>query len=162
MIGSTCYIISRPCSSNPFCQDLQVCSQRGLLGVLPHGSLSLKDMEADYGVKFAELVKKSLLDFCTPLGAEQPDMALYRRIVASTVAVFGDGAILKAMSFLREALPAAFIIARDTCHVQRIATGEPIKRDGLFGERWKLIFAGQGGLFPAIQASAAYLQKKKF
>ncbi|CAE7367846.1 unnamed protein product [Symbiodinium natans] len=44
-------------------------------------------------------------------------------------AVIADGAVQKALKLLRFALPNVALIARDSCHVQRIAASDPLKRD---------------------------------
>ena len=80
----------------------QACTHRGLLSVHANYSKSLGDLEQDYGVKFAAFLKKALVDFCTCLGERQHDTDLYTHIVENIVGIYGDGAVQKSLSYLRE------------------------------------------------------------
>ena len=113
---------------------------------------SLNVLEDDKGEVMAKSVQECMRNFATTADGAV-DNALYQHMVQHVHSIFADGAVQKTLALLQVALPNVAIVNRDTCHVQRIATGDPLKRDAVFGERWKQIMAGQGGLFPAIRSS---------
>ena len=87
------------------------------------------------------------------MAADKPDLSLFEHIVKTTHSFFADGFVQKSLKFLKVALPNIAVVGRDSCHLQRIATGDPLKRDAIMGLRFQSIMGGQGALFPTIQAS---------
>ncbi|CAE7401903.1 unnamed protein product [Symbiodinium natans] len=134
-------------------------TRRGVLWVesLSADDGDLKDMEDDYGERVTQSIRNAIKQVCGE------DTELFQHVVNRVNGVIADGAVQKALKLLRFALPNVGVIARDSCHVQRIATSDPLKRDsctlpkwdfsGGMGQRWRVIMAAEGGLFPAVQAS---------
>ena len=54
---------------------------------------------------------------------------------------------------LRVGLPRVRLVGKDSAHTIRIATGDPVKRDALLGDRWDQLMAA-GGLVHTVLSSA--------
>ena len=128
---------------------LQVGTQRGVLWVENMASveLDIERLQDDYGERVCRSVKRCLEKFCGE------DRELLRHIIEHTHSMFGDGALQKSLSMLRVGLPHLHLVAKDTAHTIRIATGDPVKRDALLGEQWEQLMAA-GGLVHTVLSSA--------
>ena len=101
----------------------------------------LKDMEDDYGERVTQSIRNAIKQVCGE------DTELFQHVVNRVNGVIADGAVQKALKLLRFALPNVGVIARDSCHVQRIATSDPLKRDSCTLPKWDFsCFQRQGQL----------------
>ena len=127
----------------------------GLLGCIQclRGS-TLEELADDYAERASKEVLALLEHFCTPLGDDSKDTALYDHIVANVRAIVADGALQKVAKMLRcTAMTSIQLIARDPAHLIRIACKEPLVRTGRFEAQQTQLFTGKHALLKDVQYS---------
>ena len=122
---------------------------RGVLWVENMASveLDIERLQDDYGERVCRSVKRCLEKFCGE------DTGLLRHIIDHIHSIFADGALQKSLTMLRVGLPRVRLVGKDSAHTIRIATGDPVKRDALLGDRWDQLMAA-GGLVHTVLSSA--------